>query len=44
MVLKNAEPPFPVWILRGVSVRFWEEGFNGGIFGWTWVFTAFGIQ
>lgn len=34
----------PVWVLRGVSVSFWEEGFVRGIFGWTWLFTAFGLQ
>lgn len=27
----------PVWVLRGVSVSFWEEGFVRGIFGWTWL-------
>lgn len=34
----------PVWVLRGVSVSFWEEGFVRGIFGWTWLFVAFGLQ
>lgn len=34
----------PVWLLRGVSVSFWEESFDRGIFGWTWGFTAFGIH